>query len=313
MRVHARAMHFAPSLSVVVLSLLVVLGASCGESQNRIGETWGTLQSDFSDKLEQLTEQGKELQAQLPREALPAADRKAAALKARLDAAISEHSRKLEAAAEFFPRVGTRIASRLKTGKLEDARKAVEETREEWSRLVSDVEGAANDVRAASSRLQSYLADIARQIDSLGSLAAIRFVTGSADFSDIRFEPGTAELNSSDADSAEALAKLVTFMKTCPELTIELVGHTSREGSSRSNDRISLERAAAVRTYLISNGANENQIAAPRGAGGRENLMSEPDPASAEAREMEPAALEAIRNKNRRITVRVTRACRERD
>jgi outer membrane protein OmpA-like peptidoglycan-associated protein len=61
---------------------------------------------------------------------------------------------------------------------------------------------------------------------------------------------------------------------------------------------------------LLEQGAKAPQITKVSGVGGKEPLATEPDPGSAEEKAMDKAALEAARNKNRRITVNITEHCK---
>jgi OOP family OmpA-OmpF porin len=72
----------------------------------------------------------------------------------------------------------------------------------------------------------------------------------------IQFDSGSAAI---DPDSAGLLDRLIETAMRCPTATIEIGGHTDSEGTEVNNQRLSLQRAQAVRTYLIGKG-----VAAPR-------------------------------------------------
>ena len=57
---------------------------------------------------------------------------------------------------------------------------------------------------------------------------------------------------------------------------VQVTGHTDRVGSDANNDRLSLQRAEAVRTLLIQRGINSNFLRAV-GRGEREPLIPTPD------------------------------------
>lgn len=58
------------------------------------------------------------------------------------------------------------------------------------------------------------------------------------------------------------LDKLVKFLKSNPELVIELSGHTDNVGSDSDNQLLSENRAKAVRQYLIDNGIDPKRLKA---------------------------------------------------
>ncbi len=72
----------------------------------------------------------------------------------------------------------------------------------------------------------------------------------------IYFNTGSARL---DAKSTPLLDNLYDIVNRCPELTIEIGGHTDSDGSDVANQRLSERRAAAVGSYL-----NEKGIPADR-------------------------------------------------
>ena len=67
----------------------------------------------------------------------------------------------------------------------------------------------------------------------------------------IYFNTGSARL---DAKSMPLLDKLHDVVDRCPELDIEIGGHTDSDGSDVANQRLSERRAASVAEYLQSKG-----------------------------------------------------------
>ena len=57
---------------------------------------------------------------------------------------------------------------------------------------------------------------------------------------------------------------------------VQVTGHTDRVGTDANNDRLSLERAEAVRDMLVQRGLKSNFIRAV-GRGEREPLIPTPD------------------------------------
>lgn len=67
----------------------------------------------------------------------------------------------------------------------------------------------------------------------------------------LEFEPGTSQLT---ADSQARLADIVTRAQARAGGEIVVTGHTDRQGSLEANDKLSLERAQAIRALLIERG-----------------------------------------------------------
>jgi len=75
----------------------------------------------------------------------------------------------------------------------------------------------------------------------------------------VLFETGKATLKPS---SFKELNELVDVMKNKKGMEIEIAGHTDNVGNSESNMKLSLERANAVRNYLIKHGIAANRVKA---------------------------------------------------
>ncbi|RYE79375.1 MAG: OmpA family protein, partial [Myxococcales bacterium] len=133
---------------------------------------------------------------------------------------------------------------------------------------------------------------------------------GSFDLGDIAFKKGKAEIDTDKAESKAELDRLVALFKTCDDFKADLVGHSDKSGDSKRNEKVSEERAQAVRKYLIEKGVKDTQLGKVTGVGGREPLVDEPDPDSEAEKKMDPKALDAARVKNRRITLKVTGTCK---
>ncbi len=52
------------------------------------------------------------------------------------------------------------------------------------------------------------------------------------------------------------------ILKTNPDITIEIGGHTDSKGSDKSNQKLSQRRVESVRTYLVNKGIDANRITA---------------------------------------------------
>lgn len=106
----------------------------------------------------------------------------------------------------------------------------------------------------------------------------------------IHFGYDSAEIQS---DSFEILDDVVKVMESNPQIEqLDVIGHTSSEGSKEHNDELSANRAKAVKDYLISHGVAE------------ERMLSEGKGPS------EPIAdneTEEGREKNRRVEFKVTK------
>ncbi|MCY7384715.1 MAG: OmpA family protein, partial [Microcoleus sp. CAN_BIN18] len=75
----------------------------------------------------------------------------------------------------------------------------------------------------------------------------------------VYFDPGSAKL---DSTSAEIIARVKKFMDRYPQKQIKIIGHSDRTGELVTNQRLSLQRAAAVREALVRQGADPKRLQA---------------------------------------------------
>jgi outer membrane protein OmpA-like peptidoglycan-associated protein len=89
----------------------------------------------------------------------------------------------------------------------------------------------------------------------------------------LEFEPGTSQLT---ADSQAQLSTVVARAQARAGGEIVVTGHTDRQGAVEANDRLSLQRAQAVRALLIERGFKADLIEAV-GRGEREPVVPTDD------------------------------------
>jgi OOP family OmpA-OmpF porin len=112
----------------------------------------------------------------------------------------------------------------------------------------------AEEVRAKHPRLLA-----------IGPMAPDRFV--------LEFEAGTTELAPAELDRLESL---IERARARPGGEIVVTGHTDRQGTVQANDKLSLERALALRALFIARGFPPERIEAV-GRGEREPLVPTAD------------------------------------
>ena len=101
------------------------------------------------------------------------------------------------------------------------------------------------------------------------------------------FETGLSTLRK---ESYPALNELVAGLKAKPGLVIEIAGHTDNVGKPESNQKLSEDRANAVRDYLMKHGIEEKRVTA-KGYGDTQPVASNATPQG--------------RQENRRTEVRI--------
>ncbi len=75
----------------------------------------------------------------------------------------------------------------------------------------------------------------------------------------ILFVTGSAKLRT---QSYTKLADVITIMNDNPDMLLAIDGHTDSDGAEEMNQKLSENRAASVKAYLVSKGINESRITA---------------------------------------------------
>ncbi|MFW6134690.1 MAG: PorV/PorQ family protein [Elusimicrobiota bacterium] len=75
--------------------------------------------------------------------------------------------------------------------------------------------------------------------------------------SKVLFDSGKSSLKSASHDS---LNEVVRVLKAYPDNMVSIEGHTDSVGSAQYNEKLSLQRAKAVRNYLVSTGIDSDRI-----------------------------------------------------
>lgn len=86
----------------------------------------------------------------------------------------------------------------------------------------------------------------------------------------INFESGKATITT---DSYVSLMKVVDIMEAFPETSFKIVGHTDNVGSPEKNQKLSADRAEAVKSFLVEKGIDGSRIVTA-GAGDTQPIAS---------------------------------------
>ncbi len=74
----------------------------------------------------------------------------------------------------------------------------------------------------------------------------------------ILFDKGTSKL--ADSQSESSIQQLVAFLQENPTIRIRLDGHTDNIGNARLNKELSMDRAGAIRDYMVNQGVDFERI-----------------------------------------------------
>lgn len=134
------------------------------------------------------------------------------------------------------------------------------ETANQQAALANEIaDQQAAQLAAASANAQRNQALIAQQESQLQELKAKKTERGLViTLGDVLFSTNKAQLKSGGMRN---MTKLADFLKRYPERKVLVEGHTDSTGSNIHNQKLSEERATAVRTALLDSGINSDRIA----------------------------------------------------
>lgn len=285
-----------------LLSVVAVVG--CSEDLAPVTATWNQLQSTMVAKATELRKQFNGIAVAV--KALPpssATDTIGQSLTAKLGSALSSHASLLGGLDATIAGATTAVGEAIKTGKVANVQKAIDDAKVAYDTAISKVSSSGTGVLTLLSQLKAHQAALAAEAARVSTLGA------KTDFNDIDFKAGKADFLFDRPNTQATLDKLLAFVNTCPELVVDLVGHTSNEGTAAVNQTLSVNRAKAVQKWLAGKGVGAKKIHHVSGVGATDNAVPEPDAKAAAAKMMPANALEEIRRKNRRVTVVVVVPC----
>jgi outer membrane protein OmpA-like peptidoglycan-associated protein len=128
----------------------------------------------------------------------------------------------------------------------EQARQQAEQQRQQADQARQQAE---NDKAQMRARMLAQLNQVLQTRDSARGLIV--------NMPDVLFDTGKADLKSS---ARERLAKVAGILIAYPDIHVEIDGYTDSTGSLEFNERLSQQRAEAVRTFLASQGVNSTSI-----------------------------------------------------
>ena len=134
---------------------------------------------------------------------------------------------------------------------------------QEADRLRQQAEQEKSDLRA---RLLQQLNAVLETHDSARGLIS--------NMGDVLFQTGKYELK---PEARERLAKVSGILLAYPTLKISIEGHTDAVGTDDYNQRLSEQRAEAVRDYFVQQGVTENTVTA-RGFGKTQPIAANDTP-----------------------------------
>ncbi len=303
----------------LVLAAAVAL-TSCQDDITIEKAQWETLTKEMIGKVTGMKKGHAEMLASLAGLQLPTGNDALTLAKTAFEAKLGAQGAAIEGLDKGLSAAKAAIEPLMMAGKKEPLMAAISAQKSTLGGLMTKVTDMMTSNTAEMGNMQKMIADAAAapagggmvpSVDDMAKKLAEAFKMKGAklDFSDIDFKAGTATIDAAKPTSKATLEKLVTFMKSCKELSVDVVGHTSKEGKPAANEKLSLDRANSIKAYLVKAGIGAKQIAKTAGNGSKTSLVAEPEADSAEAKAMKPEELEALRNKNRRIEVDVVTPC----
>lgn len=301
-------------LLAVSLSALAV--AACTEDLAPITKTW-------NDELAKLTAQHgdvakvvTELKARAAGFVPAPDDKEGQALKGKVDAAFAGLDKGVADAQALITSGVTSVNESITKGKVAGVQAAMDKVKADVGAALEKVKAELKAAEALITQAAAYAAEAAKRAQAAADAAAAEAPptvdatkAGDADYQAIDFKAGSDELALERASVKANLDALVALLNSCDPIQVEVEGHTSKVGDAKANKELSAKRAQAVTRYLIKQKVSPSKIKKTYGYGSEKPAMEEPDPGSEAEKAMEPAKLQAVRERNERIHLRILKPC----
>jgi outer membrane protein OmpA-like peptidoglycan-associated protein len=136
------------------------------------------------------------------------------------------------------------LADRIDAERLDSRTREADNAKIDAANAKNDAESA----RADSEELRRQMAELNAKETERGLVVTL---------GDMLFETGKSDLKGSAVND---LAKLSNFLKTYPDRTLLIEGHTDNVGSDDNNMSLSQRRADSVRLFLVQQGISSNRL-----------------------------------------------------
>jgi outer membrane protein OmpA-like peptidoglycan-associated protein len=191
----------------------------------------------------------QEQAAQAQREAAAAQERAAAA---GLSAEAADAARR---EADESRRKAEALAAQAQTAQSE-----AERTTAEVAAVAASLEKQKQQLQADNERLVQERNDLTGKLN--GALSSVAQITQTArgvvvNLPDILFDTNKATLKQ---NAQVAMAKLAGIVSLFPNINLRIEGHTDSTGTDEINNRLSIERANSVMTFLASQGVAQKRM-----------------------------------------------------
>ncbi len=244
-------------------------------------------------------------------------DREAMDLKAKLDASLAGYDQTLTDAQAVIVTATGAVKDALKAGKVTAVQAAIDQAKTTFEGTVGKLPAQQKVIEALvdglSSRVQVAVVKAKAAVEAARAAAPpVLDVTrsGEADYTALDFEAGEETLAVGRPATKANLDALAALLNSCPQILVEVEGHTSKVGDAKKNTSLSARRAQVVTRFLINDGkVSPSKIKKVYGYGSDKPLVPEPAPGSAEELASDPVKLAEARDRNERIHVRIIRPC----
>jgi outer membrane protein OmpA-like peptidoglycan-associated protein len=303
-------------LRVGFTALVVVTG--CTEDLAPVTRAWTDTATSFASQLAGFKQTLGDLQKKAADlKDVDRDDREAMDLKAKLDASMAGYDQTLSDAQAVIVTGTGAVKDALKGGKVAAVQAAIDQAKASFEGTVAKLPAQQKVVEELVDGLNARA-----QVAAVKEKAAVEAVkavappvldvtrSGEADYTALDFEPGEETLAVGRPGTKANLDALAALLNSCPEMLVEVEGHTSKVGDAKKNTSLSARRAQVVTRFLINDGkVSPSKIKKVYGYGSDKPLVPEPAPGSAEEQSFDPAKLAEARDRNERIHVRIIRPC----
>jgi hypothetical protein len=249
----------------VLMSFTFVI--ACAEDLTAVTALWSGLQSTWTTFIDEAKKTGAAAAASAAELKVANGDEAGAALKAKVDSALGDHSKAVAELEGVLANTKAGVEKGIADKKIAPVQKAIDDGKAAWATAAGKLPDLTTAATSAIDALKQHIASAAKP--------AAREEDESTDEVAVKKKGAVVTFNVSfqkddtigDAENTSIMKRFLKFMNTCPVIKVELTGKADTAARGKT-------RAQMAKTYVEKRGVPASRVARIDGKAGGNGLTA---------------------------------------